>query len=334
MTTSEADQGTAKPDAPTEQAWAAIVAAAGLTRTARGPVSGQAYGIDGGRLIQRPADDPADEPADDEEALIAWEAAGGWTRTARVSGPSAALFDLYLPFASASRDRPCTVGHLGQSLDGNVATASGDSYFVTGPANLLHLHRMRALCDAVVVGAGTVAADDPRLTPRRVAGDHPLRVVLDPRRRLSRDHGVFQDGDAPTLLVCDADRVSTPGERVGSAQVLGLRVEDGQFDLAELIGALHDRGLYAVFVEGGGRTVSAFLEADRLDRLQVAIAPLITGAGRPGLGLAARDRIRDCLRPAHRIFAMGEDVLFDCNLRDPAGTSENRPRSDDLSRIF
>ena len=104
-----------------------------------------------------------------------------------------ALIDLYLPICSATTQHPITVGHLGQSLDGFIATHSGDSQFVTGQENILHLHRMRALCDAIVVGAGTVAADDPQLTTRHVSGPSPLRVVLDPMRRLGEHYKVFRD---------------------------------------------------------------------------------------------------------------------------------------------
>jgi riboflavin biosynthesis pyrimidine reductase len=82
-----------------------------------------------------------------------------------------------------------------------------------------------------------------------------------------------------------------------------------------LLERLRERGLVSVFVEGGGSTVSRFLEAGLLDRLHVAIAPLVTGRGHPGLTLPARDRIAECLRPAHRVFTMGGDVLFDCDLR-------------------
>ena len=85
---------------------------------------------------------------------------------------------------------------------------------------------------------------------------------------------------------------------------------------------LRERGLKSVFVEGGGSTVSRFLEAGLLDRLHVAIAPLVLGAGRPGLTLPARERIAECLRPAHRVFTMGGDVLFDCDLRAAAPVAE------------
>src|SRR5512134_3304030 len=112
-----------------------------------------------------------------------------------------ALLDLYAPLCNAHVGRPLTVAHLGQSLDGHIATASGDSYYVTGPDNVRHLHRLRALSDAIVVGATTVARDDPQLTVRHVEGANPVRVVLDPSARLDASRRVFSDDAAPTLVV-------------------------------------------------------------------------------------------------------------------------------------
>jgi riboflavin biosynthesis pyrimidine reductase len=109
----------------------------------------------------------------------------------------------------------------------------------------------------------------------------------------------------------------------GNAEVLHVPAENGRLELDVLLARLHERGLTSVFVEGGGATVSAFLEAGLLDRLHVAIAPLITGRGRPGLTVAARDKIAECLRPAHRVFTMGGDVLFDCDLRATAAAQRS-----------
>ena len=129
-----------------------------------------------------------------------WISGLGWQQLLPPTAPYADLIDVYLPLCSATALRPLTVGHLGQSIDGFIATHSGDSQFVTGEENLRHMHRMRALSDAVIVGAGTVAADDPQLTTRQVSGPSPLRVVIDPMRRLAPTYRVFQDEAAPTAL--------------------------------------------------------------------------------------------------------------------------------------
>jgi len=246
-----------------------------------------------------------------------WLVRRGDAYAAASDAPEAAkaLLDLYAPLCLAQAGRVLTVAHLGQSLDGYIATGSGDSYYVTGPDNVRHLHRLRALSAAVVVGAGTVARDDPQLTVRHVAGPNPVRVVLDPSARLVASHRVFTDGSAPTLVV-HAAGLDAPAP--GNAEILHVPVADGGLKLDVLLERLHERGLSRVFVEGGGSTVSRFLEAGLLDRLHVAIAPLVTGRGRPGLSLPARERIAECLRPAHRVFTMGGDVLFDCDLRASA----------------
>ena len=253
-----------------------------------------------------------------------------------LSAASAALLAVYLPLLQARQavagSAPhlprgaWTVAQLGQSLDGCVATAAGDSYYVTGPQSLLHLHRLRALCDAVLVGAGTVAADDPQLTTRRVPGPNPVRVVLDPTARLDGRARVLHDAAAPTLWLCDARHAAAARERLGglagaAAEVVAVEALLDTADPARgpdparVLATLAARGLRLVFVEGGGVTVSRFLAAGVLDRLHLVIAPVLIGDGRRGLQGAGPARMADCLRPpAHRL-ALGDDMLWDLDLR-------------------
>jgi len=311
--TSAAPEPSASRQSVIDDAWNIVLAAARGAEGAAQANQTAAFTLDDDARLQ-PAED------DDSGAAIAWRPDAGWELVLPADDPRHALIDLYLPICSAIRARPITVGHLGQSLDGFIATHAGESQYVTGEENILHLHRMRALSEAVVVGAGTVAADDPQLTTRHVTGPSPLRVVLDPTRRLDDHYKVFSDDSAETLYVC-ARSLTRPGEsHFGRASVVAVEDSANGVHVTELQRLLHERGCTRIFVEGGGVTVSAFLQEDLLDRLHMAIAPLIIGDGRPAIRLLPPTALSDCLRPRYRVFRMGGDVLFDCDLKP--GSSE------------
>lgn len=236
-----------------------------------------------------------------------------WHCPAPLTEAARQLLALYLPLFQPRLKQPYVVAHLGQSLDGCIAARDGGSIDLNDSPNIDHLHRLRALSDAILVGAGTVAADNPQLTTRRVPGDHPIRVILDPRRRLDGDYRLFHDTTTPTVLVCleSCPRQPAPGR----AELLPLPGRDDRLDLSALLIALQSRGLKRLFVEGGGITVSRFLQAGLLDRLQITVAPIMLGCGRSGLQLPGASDMQHSLRPASRRFDMGRDVLFDFDLR-------------------
>jgi riboflavin-specific deaminase-like protein len=211
------------------------------------------------------------------------------------------------------------IGQIGQSLDGRIATISGHSKYINGPAGLTHLHQLRALVDAVVVGVGTALADDPQLTVRRVEGPHPARVVIDPRGRLQRDAKVFSDdGVRRLLLTAEGTTCGVPA----GVEVVALPATDGRIAPSDVLFALAERGYRRILIEGGAETVSRFLVAGCLDRLHVTVAPIILGAGRASFVLPPIDRADEALRLSVRSIQLDGDLLLDCDLsaqRVPVG---------------
>jgi riboflavin-specific deaminase-like protein len=245
------------------------------------------------------------------KALRARRCGGGEPLPAAADAEAAALAALLGPLTggAVADDGVWVTAHLAQSLDGQIATRSGVSQWISDRADIVHTHRLRALHQAIVVGAGTVAADDPQLTTREVEGESPLRIVLDTGRRLPVARRVFSGGP-PTLLVAAAD-VAGP-DRHGEAEVLRLpRDATGGLDLALLLRRLRARGITHLFVEGGGVTVGRFLAAGLIDRLHVAVAPLLLGSGLPALVLPEAARPEDGVRAPARAFPLGADTLFD-----------------------
>jgi 3,4-dihydroxy 2-butanone 4-phosphate synthase/GTP cyclohydrolase II len=208
--------------------------------------------------------------------------------------------------------RPAVVLKYAQTLDGRIATRTGDARWISGEEERQVAHAMRAGCDAVLVGAGTLLQDDPQLTVRMVPGASPLRVVLDSRLRTPLTAKVLSD-DAATVILCRPD--ADPARRralVGAGATVrevepgpdGLRIDDA-------LRLLRSLGVASLLVEGGGRVLTSMLRAGAADRVVVSLSPTIIGTGIEAVGAIGVDRVADGIRLVNRsVFLAGDDVLL------------------------
>lgn len=203
------------------------------------------------------------------------------------------------------------LAQLGMSLDGRIATPTGSSRGINGPGAMLHLHRIRALVDAVVIGAGTARIDNPRLTVRSCAGESPARVVIDPRGTVGPNSHVWSGDDGARRLVFG-----------GMPELEDIGVEriappPGEIPPAWIVRRLRAEGLHRVLIEGGGKTVSQFVAAGEVELLHLLVGPVIIGSGLVGLALPMIDRLDSAQRPDAVVHVFDEgDVLFACRLEN------------------
>ncbi|WP_412079365.1 bifunctional diaminohydroxyphosphoribosylaminopyrimidine deaminase/5-amino-6-(5-phosphoribosylamino)uracil reductase RibD [Streptomyces xanthophaeus] len=189
--------------------------------------------------------------------------------------------------------RPHVTWKYAATLDGRSAAADGSSRWISSAESRADVHRLRAESDAVLVGSGTLRADDPHLAVRGIEGaDQPLRIALDARATV-RPTARILDGAAPTLLVVgeDADTRHLPG-----VDVLRLPLHDGHIGVHDLLARLHARGTRSVLLEGGPALAGAFLAAGAVDRVIGYLAPALLGAGPAALADAGIKNISDALR--------------------------------------
>ena len=204
------------------------------------------------------------------------------------------------------------VGQLGQSLDGRIATRSGDSKYINHKQGLKHLHGLRSIVDAVVVGVGTVNDDDPLLSVRLCEGESPARVVIDPRARVFKTAQLFHDDGSKVIILTDKNLTHPMADH---ADIVGLELHDNKLCPVEMIAALEALGYGKLLIEGGNRTLSTFIDKGCLDRLHLIVAPMLIGSGYPGLNLATISKLDAAKKPDVSLYHLGHDVLFDCDLR-------------------
>lgn len=228
-----------------------------------------------------------------------------------LSSMNDSIMDALKPVVTSDLSRPYVVAQLGQSLDGRIATPTGCSKYISGSGALDFLHQLRASVDAVVVGIGTVLADDPLLNVRRVKGCNPARVIIDPNGRLPENAKCLTEDGTAVYVVRSGRNYDS-----GRAQVIFLPYEAQTIDPNTIINALFQQGLRRILIEGGSQTISNFITAGAIDRLYVLVAPIILGSGQAGLNLPPIDQLDEAIRPATRIYSLVDgDVLFDCCLK-------------------
>ena len=223
----------------------------------------------------------------------------------------------------AAPDLPWVTIKYAQTLDGRIATRSGESQWISGSQSLVYAHELRAMHDAILVGVGTVLRDNPQLTVRLVEGRNPLRVVADSALRSPLDTALLA---APGSTLFAATAAADPARRA-LLEARGARVvvlppeEDGRVDLVALLGELAARGVRSVLVEGGAEMITSLLRRRLAHRLVVCVAPKVLGAGVEAvgdLGIACLDEALTFREAGFRLC--GADVLFEGNVEGACPT--------------
>ena len=212
---------------------------------------------------------------------------------------------------SSSR-RPYVAVKYAQSVDGRIATAGGDSKWISGEDERAVSHSLRARCDACMVGIGTVLSDDPQLTVRMVPGASPIRVVLDSTLRMPLAAKVLE-GDAATVILttarADAEKIEQLRRQSVSVRV--LPEGSAGVDLPAAMASLRGSGIKSLLVEGGAKVITELLRQHSVDRLVVACAPVILGRGLAAVGDLRVARVSQGISLTNRsVFVMDDDVML------------------------
>jgi diaminohydroxyphosphoribosylaminopyrimidine deaminase/5-amino-6-(5-phosphoribosylamino)uracil reductase len=220
--------------------------------------------------------------------------------------------------------RPYVIGKWAQSLDGRIATRTGDSKWITGPEARAEVHELRARVDAIAVGVGTVLADDPLLTARDVRVRRvAARVVFDSRLRIPLKSQLVRTAQAAPLWVLTtpatvrAEPAKLKRLLAAGVEVIACRAVRGRISPTDAMKHLAERGCINVMVEGGGELLGSLLDARLLDEVFVFTAPILIGgaAARPALAGEGAKRVLDALRPVRwSSRRIGHDFVFHARL--------------------
>ncbi len=210
----------------------------------------------------------------------------------------------FLPVYARRKGRAISIAHFAQSLDGKIATNSGDSKWIGNEENLIHAHRMRALCTGILVGRKTVVVDKPSLTVRLVEGANPQKIVI---CSSPCDLSSLHEGQNERLIVLGSNKA----EAVAKVDYTQMPLENGKINCQQILEKLFEKGIFSVYIEGGSITTSNFLIDKAVDILQLHLSPLVFGSGRSGIVLPEIDLVEQCIQFENFSYLpTGNSIMF------------------------
>jgi riboflavin-specific deaminase-like protein len=213
---------------------------------------------------------------------------------------------LYFPLIAAKyfyEEKPLVLAHLAQTLDGKICTDTGKSKWISNKDNLDHVHRVRAMCDAVLVGSVTMVNDKPQLNVRRVSGENPIRLFWS---NSLVEFSKYNADFAKTFIIREKNK---PIENTKGIDGV-IYYENNHQEVSNVLLGLKKMGIHSLFIEGGSHTIRKFHEAKTVDVLQVYIAPIIFGCGKNGLEMEAIDDVDEALRIDGFFVPMGNHIMY------------------------
>tara|TARA_B100000949_G_C14277963_1_gene450454 strand:- start:482 stop:1339 length:858 start_codon:yes stop_codon:yes gene_type:complete len=218
------------------------------------------------------------------------------------------LFDIFLPIILNNNKEPYVIGHLAQSLDGFIATNSGESKYISCKQNIEHIHRIRAISDVILVGAKTILYDNPMLTTRLVKGNNPMRLILDPRDKISESKKIFKNPDKNSF------KIISMNQKNKNEKNFRLPTVKNNFKANNLLKLFKKLNKRIIFIEGGGYTISNFYENNLLDRFHLCLSPILIGQGKNSFLIKGKRFMRDFKNHKINYYEMGKDILCDIDL--------------------
>lgn len=221
------------------------------------------------------------------------------------------LFKLYFPYTCMAhfgkkRGKSFTISHFAQTLDGRIASTTGDSKWIGNEENLIHAHRMRAMCDAILVGSKTIIIDNPRLNVRKVPGSDPTKVILGGNDQFRNEK--FHAIDVKTIIF---EEESLSGENYDCV----VLPKTPEYDLSSVRKILANKGIYSVYIEGGSYTTSCFLKQNELDQVQLHFSSKILGSGTHSFFVDGITEIKESITfKSSEYLPMGSEIMFVGNI--------------------